>query len=377
MACMPGMQPKQRPQRLDTAHLREFTARFASAVEVANWDTHVTANPNGGNLLQSEAFAQVKQHFGWKPLHLVYETADYTSYNLVLEKSFPVLGKLWYLIKGPDVESVEDIPGIAAANAEFVKRAKLGVFAIKIEPDIILSEDAKRVIEGAGLVKTHNLQPNDSTALLDIAPEENQLLRNLHSRGRNAVRRATREGVEVHNAEPTEENFRAMYGLMTTTVEAKSQVRVREYEYYQKFWTNFIDRGQGRLLFVYEDGVPSVGAFVINYGRKGTYKDGGSLQKRSQYGDSHLVQWTAINQVKELGCTEYDFCGTPPSDKLKDTSNPFHGLGLFKTSFSKTVTDFVGCYDQVISPLKYKAWMAAGERIARQLYTRRTGQQFY
>lgn len=377
MACMPGMPPKHRPQRLDTAHLREFTARFASAEEVANWDNHVTANPNGGNLLQSEAFAEVKQHFGWKPLHLVYETADYTSYNLVLEKSFPVLGKLWYLIKGPDVAAVEDIPGIAAANAEFVKRAKLGVFAIKIEPDIILSEDAKRVIEGAGLVKTHNLQPNDSTALLDIAPEENQLLRNLHSRGRNAVRRAIREGVEVRNVEPTEENFRAMYALMTTTVEAKSQVRVREYEYYRQFWTNFISRGQGRCLFVYEDGVPSVGAFVINYGRKGTYKDGGSLQKRSQYGDSHLVQWTAINQVKELGCTEYDFCGTPPSDKLKDTSNPFHGLGLFKTSFSKTVTDFVGCYDQVLSPLKYKAWMAAGERVARQLYTRRTGQQFY
>jgi len=372
-----AMPPKLVPQRLDTAPLREFTARFASAEEVANWDAHVTANPNGGNLLQSEAFAEVKQHFGWKPLHLVYETADYTSYNLVLEKSFPVLGKLWYLIKGPDVASVEDIPGIAAANADFVKRARLGVFAIKIEPDIVLSEDARRVIEGAGLVKTHNLQPNDSTALLDISPQENQLLRNLHSRGRNAVRRAIREGVEVHNVEPTEENFRAMYALMTTTVEAKSQVRVREYEYYRQFWTNFLERGQGRLLFVYENGVPSVGAFVINYGRKGTYKDGGSLQKRSQYGDSHLVQWTAINQLKELGCTEYDFCGTPPSDQLKDTSNPFHGLGLFKTSFSKTVTDFVGCYDQVLSPLKYKAWMAAGERVARQLYTRRTGQQFY
>jgi serine/alanine adding enzyme len=372
-----GLPPKLVPRRLDTAHLREFTARFASAEEVANWDSHVTANPNGGNLLQSEAFAEVKQHFGWKPLHLVYETADYTSYNLVLEKSFPLLGKLWYLIKGPDVASVEDIPGAAAANAEFVKRARLGVFAIKVEPDIILSDEAKRVLEGAGLVKTHNLQPNDSTALLDISPEENQLLRNLHSRGRNAVRRALREGVEVHDVEPSEENFRSMYGLMTTTVEAKSEVRVREYEYYRRFWTNFIDRGQGRLLFVHENGVPSVGAFVINYGRKGTYKDGGSLQKRSQYGDSHLVQWTAINQLKELGCTEYDFCGTPPSDQLKDTSNPFHGLGLFKTSFSKTVTDFVGCYDQVLSPLKYKAWMAAGERVARQLYTRRTGQQFY
>jgi hypothetical protein len=41
------------------------------------------------------------------------------------------------------------------------------------------------------------------------------------------------------------------------------------------------------------------------------------------------------------------------------------------------VTDFVGCYDQVLSPLKYKVWMTAGERVARQVYTRRTGQQFY
>ena len=74
----------------------------------------------------------------------------------------------------------------------------------------------------------------------------------------------------MHNVDPSEENFKSMYALMTDTVQAKSQVRVREYEYYRQFWSNFISRGQGRLLFVYEDGVPSVGAFVINYGRKGT-----------------------------------------------------------------------------------------------------------
>ena len=148
--------------------MREFTARFASAEEIANWDNHVTANPSGGNLLQSEAFAEVKQHFGWKPLHLVYETADYTSYNLALEKAIPLLGKIWYLIKGPDVADVEDIPGIAVANADLIKRAKLGVFAVKIEPDIVLSDHARQVIERAGLRKTHNLQPNDSTALLDV-----------------------------------------------------------------------------------------------------------------------------------------------------------------------------------------------------------------
>lgn len=360
-----------------------FTARFASPDEIAHWDKHVTANPNGGNLLQSEAFAAVKRNFGWDVRFLVLEPTGgeeaHPGYNLVLEKSFPVLGRFWYLIKGPGVTDIHEVPAALEAIKGLVARENLGVFAVKVEPDIIDSEDARAVLAGAGLIKVPNLQPNDSTAILDISPEPRLVLKSLHSRGRNAVRRAEREGVEVVEAEPTLENYRTMHALMNGTLNAKSSTgaQVRSFEYYRQFWTEFTSRGQGRLYFVYENGRPSVGAFVINYGRKGTYKDGGSLQKRSQYGDSHLIQWTAINRAKELGCVEYDFCGTPPADRLKDTSHPFHGLGLFKTSFTKTVTDFVGCWDYIIDPLRYRAWTTAGERIARQLYTRRTGQQFY
>ncbi|MHA7305236.1 lipid II:glycine glycyltransferase FemX [Arthrobacter sp. TMN-49] len=355
----------------------EFTARFATAAEIAQWDSLVTANPNGGNLLQSQAFAAVKKNYGWDTQFIAFEGPGYTSYNLVLQKSFPLLGKLWYLIKGPDVPDVSAIPPMLDALRAFVKRAKLNVFAAKIEPDVIASEQAHAVLSGAGLVKVANLQPNDSTALLDISPEPNELLRKLHSRGRNAVRRAIREEVQVVPMEPTEATMRTMYELMVGTITAKSNSQARDFDYYKQFWSEFCQRGQGRFYFVFEDGVASVGAFVINYGTKATYKDGGSLQKRTQYGDSHLVQWVAINDMKKLGAVQYDFCGTPPSDRLKDPTHPHHGLGLFKTSFSKTVTDFVGCYDLVLSPLRYKLWSVAGERVFRQLYTRRTGKQFY
>ena len=95
--------------RLDTAPLREFTARFATAEEIENWDKHVTANPNGGNMLQSAAYASVKNGSGWKIRFLVLEGGGNSSYNLVLEKSFPVLGRLWYLIKGPDLAGAADL----------------------------------------------------------------------------------------------------------------------------------------------------------------------------------------------------------------------------------------------------------------------------
>ncbi|OMH24551.1 methicillin resistance protein [Tersicoccus phoenicis] len=354
-----------------------FTARFASDGEIARWDELVLANPGGGNLLQSEAFIDVKKRYGWTPRYLVLESGETTVACLALEKTFPVLGTLWYLIKGPDVGDAAAVIDALDAVKELVRRERLRVFAVKIEPDLVDDERSRALFSRAGLVKTFNIQPNDSTAVLDVAPDERQLLRTLHSRGRNAIRRAQREGVEVVRMPADEDTYRQMFAMMGQVGQGKANVALRSYDYYRRFWQNFADRGQGRMYFVFEDGAPAVGAFVINYGHKGTYKDGGSIPRRKAYGDSHLVQWTAINDLKAEGVTSYDFCGTPPSDRLKDTSHPHHGLGLFKTSFTKTVVDYVGCWDLVINPVAYRAWSSIGERAFRQLWWRRHRQPFY
>ncbi|MDO4252262.1 MAG: peptidoglycan bridge formation glycyltransferase FemA/FemB family protein [Rothia sp. (in: high G+C Gram-positive bacteria)] len=366
--------------------MREFKARFASNQEIAHWDEHVIANPNGGNLLQSASFAGVKAKYGWKPLYLVYEgnterdgvQQPMTSYNLVLEKRVPLLGKVWYMIKGPDVYSVEDIPAILAAHKALIEREKLGVFLVKIEPDIVADEQARALLTKAGLVKSWNIQPNDSTAILDTDKTEDEVLKSLHSRGRNAVRRSAREGCQVERVELSEQNMQAMYALMDTVGQGNAQVHLRSYDYYRDFWTSFAQAGQGRLYFTYEDGQPSVGAYVINYGQKGTYKDGGSKPRRKQYGDSHQVQWRALTDLmKEQGIKTYDFCGTPPSDQLKNKDHHHYGLGLFKTSFTKTVIDYVGVWDHVLQPHKYKIWNQFAEKVMRGLWVRKTGQPFY
>jgi lipid II:glycine glycyltransferase (peptidoglycan interpeptide bridge formation enzyme) len=362
---------------LDTAPLREFTARFATAEEIENWDKHVTANPNGGNMLQSAAYASVKNGSGWRARFLVLESQGTASYNVVLEKKFPVLGRLWYLIKGPDLAGVEDLQPALDACAAFVRNRKLNVFTIKIEPDIVNAPEVRAQFVAAGLVKAPNIQSNDSTAVLDISAPENEVLRSVSSRARNAIRRAEREGCTVVQQPQSPETYRALYDLMADTVKAKGSMPLRSLEYYTRFWDEFCNRGQGSFFFVYEDGKPSVGAFVINYGSKATYKDGGSTQNRKQYGDSHLVQWAAIRRMQELGCTEYDFCGTPPSERIKDKAHPLHGMGMFKTSFTKTVTDFVGCYDFVLAPIRHALWVKGAEKIFRRLETARTGQQFY
>ena len=368
---------RAQPLRLDTAPLREFTARFATAEEIENWDKHVTANPNGGNMLQSAAYASVKNGSGWQVRFLVLEAPGSASYNLVLEKNFPILGRLWYLIKGPDLATPEDLKPALEACAALARSRKLNVFTIKIEPDLVDAPGTQAILARSGMVKAPNIQSNDSTALLDISGPTEQVFKAISSRARNAIRRAEREGCEVVQKEQGPETYRALYELMADTVNAKGSMPLRSYEYYEQFWDEFCNRGQGSFFFAYEDGKPSVGAFVINYGAKATYKDGGSLQNRKQYGDSHLVQWAAIRRMQELGCTEYDFCGTPPSARIKDKTHNLFGMGMFKTSFTKTVTDFVGCHDYILSPLKHRLWVAGAEKVFRRIQTARTGQQFY
>ena len=368
---------RAQPLRLDTAPLREFTARFATAEEIENWDKHVTANPNGGNMLQSAAYASVKNGSGWQVRFLVLEAPGSASYNLVLEKNFPILGRLWYLIKGPDLATPEDLKPALEACAALARSRKLNVFTIKIEPDLVDAPGTQAILARSGMVKAPNIQSNDSTALLDISGPTEQVFKAISSRARNAIRRAEREGCEVVQKEKGPETYRALYELMADTVNAKGSMPLRSYEYYEQFWDEFCNRGQGSFFFAYEDGKPSVGAFVINYGAKATYKDGGSLQNRKQYGDSHLVQWAAIRRMQELGCTEYDFCGTPPSARIKDKTHNLFGMGMFKTSFTKTVTDFVGCHDYILSPLKHRLWVAGAEKVFRRIQTARTGQQFY
>jgi|GEM_PF-5185607 len=77
------------------------------------------------------------------------------------------------------------------------------------------------------------------------------------------------------------------------------------------------------------------------------------------------------------GLGTYGFCGPPPAAELKNKEHPYYGLGLFKTSFTKNVTDFVGVYDQPISELKYKLWNAGVERLMLRLWVKKHHYSFY
>lgn len=335
-----------------------MTVRFASKQEIDKWNELILSNPDGGNVFASYEFAMQKETGGYKARFVIVGDTAVT----VLEKNAPTLGKLWYLPKGPGVKSVQQLWSLLELLKPFA--AEQDVFAIRIEPE--LNRDNQSDLSGHGLIKSRPIIPNPSTITLDIGVDLETVMANLPQKGRYAIKKAQRDGVTIKKVESSDENCNIMYKLLTET--AKDQFGIRSYEYFRTFWQRFESAGLGQMFFAYVDGQEVAGAYAMVYGKKSTYKDGASIRHRTVYGASHLLQWKVIEWAKSHGVTIHDFCGSPPSDEINNPDHPHHGVGLFKTAFNKTVTDYVGCYDLIINPVKYKIWAKFGEKVAQRLH---------
>ncbi len=332
-----------------------MTARFATPEEIENWNDYINANPDGGNILQGREFMEIKQKSGWKTRYVFIGNRAMAF----MEKQVPLMGKVWYCPKGPSTTSVKDLQKLLDNLRPFAK--KHGVFTIKIEPELDHTTD----MSSLGLIKTRPIQYNYATVLVDLSPSLEDIMKNLNQKGRHAIRRAERDGVTVKAVDSTDENCQTMFELFQETSAGAGFV-IRSPQYYRDFYNRYGENGQ--LFFAYFEGKPVAGAYAMVQGEKSMYKDGASVRERTAYGASHLLQWHVIQWAKEKGSKEHDLAGCPPIAEIKNPDHPFYGMGRFKTSFNKTVTEYVGTYEVPIRQLQTKLWTKYLEKIVRRLY---------
>jgi lipid II:glycine glycyltransferase (peptidoglycan interpeptide bridge formation enzyme) len=344
--------------------------RFADGNETAAWNARILANPDKGNVFQGDEFAEQKKLGGWTPRYIVAGDLAIT----VLEKPVFSLGKMWYLPKGPGVSTAPQLGELLKSLQTFA--AQYDVFAIKVEPELIRNDDAIKALFEFGLIPVAPIQPHFSTVLIDLKPSLDEILAAFNQKGRHALRRAERDGVTVKQVEASDENCRAFYEMFAATAKHHGFV-IRDYDYQFKFWRRYVDAGLGQLFFTYHEGKLIACAFAMVFGEKSLYKDAASTSEKSVYGANHLMQWHIIQWAKEQGSKLHDLGGSPPSDKILDENHPHYGIGRFKTSFNKHVTDYVGAYDLPLKPFQYSLWTKFGERFTKRLWWRKHHESWY
>lgn len=343
-----------------------MTTRFASEAEIKNWNNYILANPDGGNVLQGYEFIEQKALAGWKPGYIMAGDVALA----VIEKSIPLFGKIWYAPKGPGVVSKNDLKKLLRSLTLFARQQ--GVFTIKIEPEIPHTS----TLSSLGLTKTRPIQANWATVLIDLRADLDTILKNMPQKGRHAIRRAERDGVTIERVPANDANCLAMFTLLKETA-SDAEFGIRSADYYKTFYQRYEKAGLGQLFFAKYEGQIVAGAFALVFGSKSTYKDGASVRKRTAYGASHLLQWDVIAWAKEHGSITHDLCGAPPVSEGKNPHHPYYGIGLFKTSFNKEITEYVGAFEIPVQPLKSKIWTRFAEKVIRRLYYKTRHESYY
>ena len=310
----------------------------------------MAANPAGGEVFQTKAFATIKQRQGWRPEFWVYETSFGQVYALALTRRVTGVGRVVYIPRGPSVANIKQWREICRLNRQYEKTTTL----IKMDPPIKRS-DVKTL--PSDLIKVNNTQRSTvNTVVINIDQPEDDLWRSFRQRARRAIRGGKKEKLRVVDVKPSNESVNQMWKLYKNTAR-RAKLVTRRAKYYRHFWQEFAARGLGRFFFVLEpnNSEPIAGAFVNWSGENALYKDGGS-RRESKTHYSHLLHYQIMRTLREQGIKNYDLGGTPPSDRLDDPTHPLATLATFKMSFGAPVIDFVGTHDQILKPTKYKRW---------------------
>jgi lipid II:glycine glycyltransferase (peptidoglycan interpeptide bridge formation enzyme) len=326
----------------------------------------------GNNLLQTAFWGELKSAFSWKP----FAFACNGKPLLVLVRELGGGNSLAYIPHGPEnpgINEVSDNWELSIKIAEGLKPLlPASCMFIRFDPPWGMScpalTDGDRSYPQSALSAfgsfrkaTMDIQP-PSTVLLDISRPEEELLKGMKRKTRYNIKLAAKKGVTVRTRGI--ESLQTWYELYRVTSE-RDRIALHSFNYYKKIFelASVYDTsrpGEGpelRLLEAVIDDVVEAGIIISFQGQgsmqRATYLYGASSNNKRNFMPAYALQWEAIKQASDAGCSTYDFFGIPPAD---DPAHPMHGLYRFKTGFGGEILHRPGCWDYPLKKARYRAF---------------------
>ena len=160
--------------------------------------------------------------------------------------------------------------------------------------------------------------------ILDLTKTEEDLFAGLHSKHRNVVKKAIKDGILVE-LEP--DNFNDCISLVQDTLKRQG-VGIPSVTYFRQLKENLKDNVD---FWIVKNGNEIQGAAVIvwSIGQRAYYLYGGSTIKHHN-GAMNLLQWEVIKKMKQRGVSSYDFVGARLNPEL---GSKYEGIQRFKGRF--------------------------------------------
>lgn len=334
----------------------------------AEWDSFVTTHPDG-HILQLSNWGRLKRRFGWTPGTVAVGDGEVVLAGaMVLYRRLPLrLGTMAYIPAGPlfsDNYAVNDyLWQVIFSDARLCRAA-----FVKVEP----CNYYRPRPELPGLLMRAGFRPSPQTIqpprtiVLDIAPDEETILRRMNQSTRYKCRLGPKKEVVVREGTSADV---ASFNRMMAATGTRDSFGVHAPEYYQAAFDLFTSGGTSdcncALLMASYQGQDLAGVMVFRCGQIASYFYGASSDQERNRMPTYIVQWEAIRWAKRCGALVYDLWGIPDHDEptleaqfeaRRNDRDGLWGVYGFKRGFGGQVRRSVGAWDKPLNPLIYAAY---------------------
>ncbi len=245
-------------------------------------------------------------------------------------------GPFWQL-RDQDTDPAAFRMAIRALRNEYVCRRGmiLRIFPILYDDNACSCTD---ILKDEGYTPVPEEDPG-RTLILDIGMPGEDIRKKLDQKWRNCLNKSERNQLEV--VDGTEDalfaDFIGLYGELLERKKFQEPNDINEFRVIQKALP---PESKMRIFLCRSDGASSAGVICANIGDTGIYLFGATNEQGMANKGSYLLQWKAIQWLKESGCRYYNLNGINPE------TNP--GNYHFKSGLSgKNGKDvhYLGRYD--------------------------------
>ncbi len=330
---------------------------LTSAADLALYDAWVKKHPQG-TLWQSVEWKAYQEALGREVrVYMDSDDAVHASAMVVIDRTTGGFST-WDIQRGP--------LGPVIDNGKLIMENLLSVIVADAKKDkclsIYLSPKQELSIFNFqfSIHSSQRHEQPEATRMLDLTLSDDDLLKQMHQKGRYNMKVAEKNGIRIEESTDVE-----AYAKMASDTAKRDGFSGGSTKRYQKFLEKIpgsfllLAYPESRKLEAESSSSPVAGLIGVVYGKTGIYYYGASDYTHRALMAPYLLQWQAIQHCKAAGCTQYDLLGIAPpvedpesrKPKAESSRHPWAGISDFKAKFGGIVVTYPPEQEIILQPL--------------------------
>ena len=298
--------------------------RLLTEKDEAKLDLFVANHPRG-SIEQTWAWGVFQTEIPGRPAFYafgLYGRAGELLGSMLVIRQEMGFGKSWlWCPRGPLLPKEQPETAWEMLQVECEKVAKKhGDLYLRVEPGLFLTDQQNL----GGKPAKESYLP-EHTLTIDLTKNEEDILKQMHQKGRYNIKQAEKAGVFVLKSKFQE--FEEFYALLEETAQ-RDGFKIHDKAYYSRFLETL--GGWSHLYLAHVNREIIGGILVTQFGNTATYYFGASTTRHKEKMAPYALQWFAMREAKQEGMKRYDFLGIAPEN---ETGHVLAGVTQFKTRF--------------------------------------------